>query len=364
MANSLMSKLLKVAGKDNKVSILSSSGFFDKDVVYQSRVPLINLLLAGDLDSGPKPGIVMLVGDSRTFKTNFCLENMKNFLDTHEDGIALFFDSEFGAKTSFESFGIDKNRVIHYALENIEDLKFKCAQALEAIDSGEKVFIFIDSISQIASKKEAENALNENSAADLTRARELNSFFRIITPKLMIKKIPCFVINSYYDDMGNPYAEPIIKGGKQAFLSADIILLVSRSQIKDEDKSLAGFTFTYKAHKHRFVKEGSKFPVTVTFDGGIDVNSGLFDLAMESGFLRSEKQGYYLYNLDGFINGTQYRRKQVEANQPFFDKLVKNKDFKQYLVNKYKLEAGEMFKEEDVEETVDSDGVINHFSEE
>jgi RecA/RadA recombinase len=346
-SNSLMSKLLKKAGKDDKVSVLSASHFFDKDMVFSSSVPLINLMLSGHIDGGIRPGLHLAVGDSRTFKTNFCLSLMKDYLDQRPNAVALFFDSEFGAKSSFASFGIDTDRVIHYALENIEDLKWKMVQALDEVGPGDEVFVFVDSISQIASKKEVENAQNENAAADMTRARELNSLFRIITPKLMLKKIPMFAINSYYDSMVSQYAEATIKGGKQVFLSSDVVLMVSRSQVKDEDKTLRGWSFNYNAMKSRYVKEKSKFSVTVTYEGGIDKYSGLFELATEGGFLKSEKQGFYMFNIDGFIDGKSMRRKDIEENhQDFFDALIKNDTFKTYVSSRYALETGDLFKED------------------
>ena len=348
--NSLMSKILKKIGKDDpKVNILSSCSFFDKDVVIHSSVYIINLMMSGRLygpEAGIRPGLTVVVGDSRTFKTNFCLSQVKDFLDQHPNGIVIFGDCEFGAKSSFESFGIDKDRVIHIALENIEDMKFKIVQALAEIGEGDEVMIFIDSISQIASKKEIEDALKESGAADMTRAKQLNSFFRMITPTLMIKKIPCLVINSYYDDVGNIYAEKIIKGGKQVFLSADQVFLVTRSQEKDKDGTLAGWNFNYNAMKSRYVKEKSKFTITVTYEGGINKYSGLFELAQECGIIYSEKQGFYLFNLDGFKDGKSYRKTQIESNDAFFQALVKDEGFNAFVTSKYALEEGDMFKQE------------------
>ena len=351
--SSLMSKLLKKAGKDNKVSVLSSSSFFDKNTVFKSSVPIINLMISGSFDEGIRPGIHILCGDSRVFKTNYCLSLMKDFLDQKPDGVALFFDVEFGAKSSFASFGIDTNRVIHYALENLEELKFKLTQALDEIGEGEDVFIFVDSISQIASKREVENALSENSAADMTRAKEMTSFFRIITPKLQIKKIPLFAINSSYDSMASIYAEKTLRGGKQVLLSSDAVLMVTRSQIKDEDKELKGWSFNYSVFKGRYVQEKSTFSIVVTYAGGIDKNSGLFDLAVDSGFLKSEKQGFYIINLPGQITEKNLRRKDIEENyQVFFDALIKNKDFKEYTTNKYALETGELLRDNN-KDTID-----------
>ena len=349
MASALMSKLLKSVGKSSRASVLASSDFVTKDMVFQSRVPIINLMIGGSLDAGISPGIHQLVGESRTFKTNFCLSLVADFLNSDPEAVVLFFDTEFGAAQYFDAFNIDKTRVIHIPCENLEEMKFQMVQMIEEISASEKVMIFIDSVSQVASKKEMENALEENSAADLTRAREMNSFFRIITPKLQIRKIPLFAINSFYDSISNKYAEPTIKGGKQIFLSSDVILFVSRSQVKDDkdEKKLAGWSFNYSTMKSRYVKEKAKFSVLVTYAGGIEKNSGMFELALEGGFLRSEKQGWYMINMPNMDGSKSWRRKDLEAYEPFFDELYANKDFKEYCHKRYALESSEFFDEDE-----------------
>lgn len=348
MSKSLMSKLLKSVGKGSRATVLSQSNFFEKDTIFRSRVPIINLMIAGAFDAGISPGIHQLVGDSRTFKTNFCLSLVADFLEQNPEGILIFVDSEFGASKYFDAFGIDKNRVIHIPVENLEEMKFQITQTLDSIEPGEKVMYFVDSISQIASKKEVENALNENAAADLTRAREMNSFFRIITPKLQIRKIPFFCINSYYDSIANQYAEPTLKGGKQTFLSSDVILFVTRSQVK-EDGALSGWSFNYSTMKSRYVQEKSKFSVVVKYDGGIEQFSGIFDLALESGFLTSPTQGFYSINLPGYDAERKHRRKALEEDVSLMNDLLKNNSFKEYCRQKYALEAGAMFTEESLE---------------
>jgi hypothetical protein len=214
---------------------------------------------------------------------------------------------------------------------------------LEDIEPGDKVIFFLDSLSQIASLKETNDAIDGKVVADMTRAKMINSYMRIITPRVTMKKIPFLFINNYYDDTTSPYAEPILKGGKQAFLSSDTIFFVSRSQIKDADKVLQGWSFNYTAMKSRTVKEKSKFAIEVFYDGGVNENSGLFDLAMESGFVAAPKQGWYQINLDGLRKETLVRRKEIEENPVFFKTLVENKDFQKYIHQKYALEAGEFF---------------------
>lgn len=343
--SSLMSKLLKNAGKS--ASILSSSEYANKEVLCTTSVPLVNAMLSGDLLGGLKAGLTQVIGDSRTFKTNFCLMLVKSYLDAHPEAVCVFMDNEFGAAQYFEPMGIDKDRVVHLPVTDIEDLKQKTVQMLQDVNKGDNVIFFLDSLSQIASLKETNDAIDGKVVADMTRAKMINSYMRIITPRFTMKDIPFVFINNYYDDTTSMYAEPIIKGGAQVMLSSDTILFVTRSQVKDDDKVLQGWNFNYSVMKSRYVKEKSKFSIEVLYNGGINKNSGLFEAAIEAGFLVAPKQGWYQIVLPGMPQLDKLvRRKDIEASQKFFDDLVANKDFQEYIHNKYALEAGEMMQDD------------------
>lgn len=343
--SSLMSKMLKSAGKTAQV--LDSSDYAEKPVLCTMAVAIANVMLSGDLDGGLKAGLTQVIGDSRTFKTNFCLMLVKSYLDKYPDAVCVFLDNEFGAAQYFEPMGIDRSRVIHIPVTDIEDLKQRTVAMLEEVENKDHVIFFLDSLSQIASLKETEDAKSGKVVADMTRAKMINSYMRIITPRFTMKNIPFVFINNYYDDTSSPYAEPIIKGGAQVFLSSDTIFFVTRSQVKDEEKTLTGWNFNYSIMKSRTVKEKSKFTIEVLYNGGINVNSSLFDLAMDSGFIIAPKQGWYQITLPGMVTDKSVRKKDIEANQTFFDNLIKNKDFKEYVHKRYALSAGEFFEDKD-----------------
>ena len=336
---SIMSRLLKTQSKDSLISVLTDSEFGTKVPLAKTPIKMINLMLSGDLNGGVCGGATMVVGDSRSYKSLFCLHIVKAFLDGHKDAICLFFDSEAGAsKEYFKQIGVDSDRVLHIPTQNVEQLKFDLCKFLDVVQGDEKVSVFIDSISQTPSKREVENALAENGAADMSRASALNSLWRIITPILNIKNIPLLAINSFYDDMANKYAEKHIKGGKQGFLSSDTILFVSRSQEKDEKtKELLGFTFNYKIMKSRFVREGSKLPIEVSFDEGINNTSGIFELAKDAGFIQSPKQGWYILACDiGMNTEKNYRRSELDCDA-VLEKVCAIQGFIDYCEARYKL---------------------------
>ena len=95
---------------------------------------------------------------------------------------------------------------------NIEELKFDLVSRLESVERGDHVFMMVDSIGNLASKKEYENAMAENSSKDMTRAQEIKSLFRITTPHITMKNLPCLVIAHTYKEMGL-FPKDVISGG-------------------------------------------------------------------------------------------------------------------------------------------------------
>ena len=209
---SLLDKIKKNSTiKDS--SILSKSKFFQAKDMIQTSIPAMNIALSGDIEGGFTPGLTMWAGPSKHFKTAFSLIMVKAYQDKYPDGVILFYDSEFGTPQSyFDTFQIDTERVVHTHLTDIEQLKFDIMQQLSNIERGERLMIVIDSIGNLASKKEVEDALEGKSVADMSRAKQIKSLFRMVTPHLTLKDIPMVVVNHTYKTM-ELYAKDIVGGG-------------------------------------------------------------------------------------------------------------------------------------------------------
>ena len=167
-----------------------------------TNTPAFNIAISGKYDGGVGGGVVSIAGPSKHFKTLFCLLAASAYMNAHKDAIILYYDSEGGASLEYlEMMNIDVDRVLHLPIKNVEELKFDIMQKLEAIESKEKVFIMIDSIGNLASKKEMEDAINEKSVADMSRAKSIKSFFRMVTPYIKERKIPLYAIQHTYQSM-------------------------------------------------------------------------------------------------------------------------------------------------------------------
>ena len=89
--------------------------------------------------------------------------------------------------------------------------------------------IVIDSIGNLASKKEVEDALDQKSVADMSRAKQIKSLFRMVTPHLTLKDIPTVVVNHTYKEIGM-FPKDIVGGGTGSYYSADNIYILGRQQ--------------------------------------------------------------------------------------------------------------------------------------
>jgi RecA/RadA recombinase len=189
---------------------------------YDTGVYALNLAYSGDLLGGTSTGVSLLAGKSRSFKTLFGLISCKSYLDAHDDSYMIFYDSEGGASEEyFESVGIDTGRVLYFSIMNVEELKLDIVTKLEAIkkeyeETGEypKFIFFIDSIGNLASLKEVEDAINQKTVADMSRAKALKSFFRIVTPYIKNYELQLIAIMHTYDEIGGMGApKQIMSGG-------------------------------------------------------------------------------------------------------------------------------------------------------
>ena len=213
---SILDKIKKNSSIKDSAILAKSKFFNDKDMI-PTAVPIINVALSGKLDGGLTPGLTMWAGPSKHFKTAFSLLMAKSYMDKYDEAALLFYDSEFGSPQSyFNSFGIDTNRVLHTPIMDIEQLKFDIMQQLTNLERGDKLIIVIDSIGNLASKKEVEDALDQKSVADMSRAKQVKSLFRMVTPHLTMKDIPMVVVNHTYKEIGM-FPKDIVGGGTGSY---------------------------------------------------------------------------------------------------------------------------------------------------
>ena len=333
---SIMDKLKKNS-KLNHTSVLSESKFFNEKDMVPTHVPMMNVALSGSIDGGLAPGLTILAGPSKHFKTSFALVMASAYLKQYPESVVLFYDSEFGSPQSyFEQYDIDPARVLHTPITNVEELKFDLVNQLEGLSRDDRVCIVVDSIGNLASKKELEDAINEKSVADMSRAKSLKGLFRMCTPYLAMKNIPMIAVNHTYKEIGL-FPKDIVGGGTGLYYSADNIWIIGRQQEK-KGTEIEGYHFIINVEKSRYVKEKSKIPITVTWDGGLLSHSGLLNVAIAGGYIKSPSTGWYsiVDRTSGELLPSKVRAKDT-LHPEFWMQILQETDFKEFVKQKYSI---------------------------
>ena len=344
---------LKKNSKIKTTEVLSESKFFTEKDMVPTEVPMVNVALSGSINGGVTPGLTVLAGPSKHFKTSFALLMAGAYLKAKKDAVLLFYDSEFGSPQSyFQQFGIDTDRVLHTPITNVEELKFDLIGQLEELDRDDDVIVVIDSIGNLASKKELEDAMNEKSVADMSRAKALKGLFRMTTPYLAMKNIPLLAVNHTYKEIGL-FPKDIVGGGTGIYYSADNIWILGRQQDK-VGTEIKGYHFVINVEKSRYVKEKSKIPISVSWEGGVQRFSGLLDAALAGGYVAKPSNGWYcrVDTETGELVDPKVRQAQT-LEEEFWAPVFELTDFADFLEKQYKIGLPTQVEMEEIVENAD-----------
>jgi hypothetical protein len=167
-----------------------------------------------------------------------------------------------------------------------------------------------------------------------------------------MKDIPCVVVNHTYKEIGL-YPKDIVGGGTGSYYSADNIFILGRQQEKDGTE-VVGYNFIINVEKSRYVKEKSKIPVSVSFDGGISKWSGLLDIALESGHVIKPSNGWYSkVNLEtGEVEEKKWRIKDTDSKE-FWLPILQTKSFYDFVKDRYSVGQVDMIAADDLDKALE-----------
>ena len=337
---SLAQKLLKTTAKGVKGNVAVESKFLSKETQsIPTALPIYNVALSGKINGGLTPGVTILAGQSGVGKTLLSWLSAKAFQQKYPDGVVVFYDSEFGTTNEYlGGLDIDLDRVIHIPVNNIEELNFDIMAKLEDIDENDEVLFLVDSLGNIASKKEVEDALAEKSVTDMSRAKKMKGLFRQITPIISSKSLYFVGIAHVYEGQGM-FAKTEISGGTGLFYAANTVIILSKSKAKDSTGQ-TGVNVNMTIRKSRYIKEGIRFSAELDFVKGFKPFSGLIDILLETGLIIKPSNGFYqVVNPEtGELehDGKKFRQKEIETKEVLLP-LLKSNVFQQQVKDKFLL---------------------------
>jgi recombination protein RecA len=330
-----MSNLKEIFGSVDKLN--PDGGSMDESCIstpsdwIDTGSKALNAIISGSLYKGVPVGrITGFAGPSGAGKTLIINKVLAN---AQKKGyIAVIWDSEVAVdKQSAKNVGLDLKKTKYYPVETIEDCRNQISTFLDNViavnDPKLKFIISIDSLGNLASSKEIEDARKGKDAADVgQRAKATKSMMRAITYKAAKAGVPILFSNHIYEGM--EMFPSMIKnqaGGKGPIYLASILVQLSTrnekvSENPDEQSiaisnNVSGVTMSAMTVKNRVVPPFLKTELYLNFKTGLDENTGLFDLALALGVI---EQSGKTYQFQGESVGY---RKTIEKDPAFWEKV-------------------------------------------
>lgn len=146
----------------------------------------------------------------------------------------------------------------------------------------------------------------------------------------------CFELYNGVVAHNSLFPKDIVSGGTGVYYSADNIYIIGRQQEK-EGTDIVGYNFIINVEKSRYVREKSKIPVEVTYEGGISKWSGLLDVAVSGGFVTKPTVGWYSRK------GEDKKYRAAETyNKDFWLPIISSKEFQQHIKDTYLMSSGSL----------------------
>ena len=281
---------------------------------------VLNTILSGSLYGGvPKGRITIFAGESgcgKTFILNKILANAQK-----KGMIPIIFDTEVAVdKTSAEGVGLDSKNVKYVPVDTVESCRNQIMTFLDGVEEEPelhgKFIISIDSLGNLASEKEINDAGSGKGAMDMgLRAKQLKSMMRMITYKAAVTGTTIIASNHTYADPGalHPTLVKQQAGGSGPIYMASILVQMAAKKEKTdssnesdvaltESRNYSGVTLRMLTVKNRFVPAFLQCEAYLNFKTGLDKYSGLRDIAVAHNIIQQngatfamgdKKLGYY-----------------------------------------------------------------------
>ena len=197
----------------------------------------------------------------------------------------VLFETEFANndKMELKKRGIDIEHMLFIPVPTVGELNTQLINILDELSPDDKVFIGIDSIGNISTKKEVTDKTVGSEARDFTKQTELRALFRTVTLKAGIKNVPIIPINHVYSQIGG-FGGKIISGGEGSLYNSSIISDFTKAQEKATDADgggTIGARITSTNVKCRTAKEKTKIKFSIDFEEGLTLYSGLFEFCYD-----------------------------------------------------------------------------------
>jgi recombination protein RecA len=215
----------------------------------------------------------------------------------------VVIDTEGGWDTNFcKRWGLNPEEILYIYTPWIDEIKVVLANIVDGEE--DNLIVVLDSIGGIEKKKILDDALKGDPKADQgTLQKELKPMYKLLSNIVKVKNSIALSAGHYYGNPSSYGDADQISGGKYLKLAVDITVAFKKSKMIDDEKNVIGNRLTATTMKNRMYPPFHEATIEIDYQNGINVYSGLLEIALESEVI--EKSGNtYIYRDS---SGTEYK---------------------------------------------------------
>ncbi len=238
---------------------------------------------------------VEMFGDPSTGKS-YLVARALAMLQEQANGVALLDDTEGGYSAEWaEVLGVNIDEIPVRRSRTVADHLKTVQGFITAFEEYSSVvtdacgLVVCDSLAQLTTEHELEVELEKR---DLSKSKELKTFFRIVGGRLIELPIVYICTNHVYDNIGNPFQKRTTPGGRGAKYQSSVRLDLRTPSKLIVDGEKVGVLVRVVVDKNRFTAPWKEVKLAIPFYQPISRASGLIPILLQLGIL--EESGNFV----------------------------------------------------------------------
>lgn len=317
-----------VASLDNEYAGIVENGVPSADIVsyIDTGCYILNAQISGSIYKGmPSNKTLGLAGESSTGKTFVALGVVKYFLQQHPTGGCMYFESESAvSKQTVVDRGIDARRMAIIPVSTVQEFRTQCLAVLskyEAVKEAKRppLLIVLDSLGQLSTTKEIEDAMEGKETKDMTKAALVKGLFRVLDLKTGKLNVPMIITNHIYSTIGL-FSSKVTNGGSGFTYAADQIVFLSKSKDKD-GVTVIGNILKSRLKKSRLTKEETEVETKLSFESGLDRYFGLHTIAVKYDIISKIGNKFKFPNGETVFEKAMFKNPEKWFTEDILDKI-------------------------------------------
>lgn len=293
----------KIKGLE-KASTLPESDFSNVTEWISTGSYALNKVLSGSYFKGIARGrITGLAGESGCGKSFICGNCIR---EAQKAGYTcVVFDSENAVDKEFLGrIGVNVDEILYIPIMTVNEVKNTAPKLMDefvASNPDGKLFIVIDSVTGLSTEKQLfDDVEKDGTAQDMGLfAKQVRNMAKVLTHKLTETNSTLLFTNHIWEKPAkNPNMAPekVMNGGQGLVYAASAIAYLSKKLEREEEKNLdsgrtekrvKGCILRASTEKNRFVPQGAKAEIMLSFTKGMNRWYGMYEDAVKNNFIHA-----------------------------------------------------------------------------